>query len=208
MFEKPWFEKFNKIADWIIRIVVINVFLVIFSIGIVTFYVGFRMAYELFKDYSEGENTPLFKGAWQNIKKDFWKNLLIGVIFGIIIVISVLNAYFYKQSLDEEFAIFTAVGYYVTIMVAVAAYLIAIYHAAVAHVYGDLKIKESFKLSFYLAGKYIFRTLLLMLVNMAPILLMMYQYTQPVFVLAGLSVPAIFNVLLTKKPVNFLKGEK
>lgn len=212
MLEKPFFEKLNKVADWIIRLVVINVFVMIMTIPIITFYVGFRVAYEMLSDYVNGKNTSLFKGIWENLKKDFWKNLGYGALLILFFALAFKSTSYYNKGLQDGFDWFMGIGYFVSLMFLFGMYIIMIYSLSVAHVYSDLKIKDTFKLSLYLAGRYFLRTLLLLLVNSIPIMMfteffLQYQITLVIFAVVGLAVPLVLNVLITKKPVEALKGE-
>ena len=144
MFEKPWFQKLNKIADWIIRIVILNIVLVVFSIGIVTLYIGFKVAYELFKDYTEGKETPLFKGIWELTKKDFLKNLGLGALLAFLIAFGILNMYYYNNNIKADASWFYYMGFFVTFMFTVGVYLIAIYSVSVFHLFAEISIKNGF----------------------------------------------------------------
>lgn len=207
MFDKPWVEKLNKIADWIIRIIVINIFVVISTIGIITFYAGFKMAYDMFSDYVEGKNTPLFKGMWDNFKKDFLKKLGYGTLVFITLFVGITSLMWYNNSLEEEFNFMIGIGYFIMLMFNFGVYLIVIYSLSVTHVHEDISLKNNIRLSFYLAGRFFLRTILLLIINIAPFLLILNFYTAPIFVLAGLAGPAVLNVLITRKPVRLLKGE-
>ncbi len=208
MVDKPWFDKLNKIADWIIRIVVINVFIVISTIGIITFYAGLKMAYDMFTDYTEDKHTPLFKGMWTYFKEDFLKKLGYGTLLIVTLFVGISSLLWYNKNLTDNFDIFIGIGYSIMLMFNLGVYLIFLYSLTVTHVFKEASLKNVIRLSFYLAGKYFLRTILIIIINIAPFLLLLSYYTAPIFVLAGLSIPAVLNVLITKKPVRFLKGEE
>lgn len=208
MIEKPFFQKLNKIADWIIRIVILNLFMVICTMLFVTFYIGFKVAYQMFSDYLDDKNTPLFKGIWENIKKDFWKNLGLGALIIIVLAIGVLSSWQYNQLLSNEESWFNLLGYSITLMFTVSIFVVSIYTLTVSFVFDDLTLKNLFKLSLYVAGKYFFRSILILVLTATPFLLFLNVNLVPIFVLGGLSIPLLLNVLLMKKPVRFLKGEE
>lgn len=208
MIEKPFFIKLNKIADWIIRIVVLNIFMVILSLPIITSYVAFKVGYEMFADYTEGKHTPLFKGIWNNLKKDFWRNLGIGALIIVLLIIGLFSSWQYNQLLNAEENWFNLIGYSITLIFTLTIFILSIYSLTISFVFDDLTLKNLFKLSLYSAGKYFLRSILVLGLTIAPFLLFLVPSLVPIFVLGGLSLPLLLNVLLMKKPVRFLKGEE
>ncbi len=61
MFEKLVNSRINDVADWIIRIIMINVMIIFFSLAVVTIYPAISAGYNMFHDYVEKKNTRLFK---------------------------------------------------------------------------------------------------------------------------------------------------
>ena len=206
--DKPFFRILNLIADWIIRIIVLNVFVIVLTLPIVTFYAGYKAAYSLFVDYTEDKTTPLFRGFWENLKKNFWNNIGVGSIFLVLIVLGFLGAYNYNNMIAENpDDIFYLVGFVITLGVSLLLIMAMLNSITVSYINEDISVKDLFKISLVLTGKYLLRSIVVILVSIAAALLLLEPMLMPIFVFAGLTVPIIVNVLLMRKPRRFLRGE-
>lgn len=208
MHDNTFIRTLNIIADWLIRIVVINIFMVLLTIPIVTFYAGYKAAYSLFVDYTNDKTTPIFRGFWENLKKDFWHNVGIGGVFLVLIALGFLGALNYNNLLtNDPENLFYIIGQVITVGVSLLFVLTMLYAVTVSYMISDLSLKNLFKVSLVLVGKYFLRSLLVIIVTILPILLFINLTFAPIFVFVGLSIPTIINVLLMKKPRRFLKGD-
>lgn len=206
--DKPFFRILNLIADWIIRIIVLNVFVIVLTIPIVTFYAGYKAAYSLFVDYTEDKTTPLFRGFWENLKKNFWNNIGVGSVFLVLIVLGFLGAYNYNNMIAENpNDIFYLVGFVITLGVSLLLIMAMLNSITVSYINEDISVKDLFKVSLVLTGKYLLRSIVVILASIAAALLLLEPMLMPIFVFAGLTVPIIVNVLLMRKPRRFLRGE-
>lgn len=201
MFEKPFFQKLNKIADWLIRIVVINVIVILFTITVVLFFVGIRVGYALFKDYLNNKETPIFKGAWELLKENFLKNFAYSALFIAILAITGVNIYFYLARLSHEITVLVVVGFVVTLSFFVGFFIVSLYTIPVQLKNPQLKLKLTLKLALYLAGKYFLRSFLILLGFILMPLLIFTVYTSIIYILAGMSFSIIIFALLTRNVV-------
>lgn len=208
MHDKPFLRILNIIADWIIRIVVLNVFMVVLTIPIVTFYAGYKAAYSLFVDYTEDKTTPLFRGFWENLKKDFWRDVGVGALFLILLAVGVLGAYNYLRMLqNDEGNVMYTLGFLITAGFSLLFIMTMIYSVTVLYIAPEISLKNLFKVSLVVTGKYFFRSIVVIIITIAPVFLMISPMLMPIFVFVGLSVPLVLNVLLMRKPRRFLRGE-
>lgn len=207
MHDKPFIRKLNVIADWLIRIVVLNIFMVFLTLPIITFYAGYKAAYSLFVDYTNGKNTPLFKGFWENLKENFWHDLGVGSLFILLIAIGLLGAYNYNKLLiNNQKTLFNTSGFFITLGVSLLLIMTMIFSVTTSYVIKDISLKNLFKVSLILSGKYFLRSFLVLIITVLPIFIIIYPMLALIFIFLGMSGPLILNVLLMRKPRWFLEG--
>lgn len=207
MFEKPFFQKLNKIADWLIRIVVINVIVILLCLTVVLFFVGIKVGYALFTDYLNSKETPIFAGAWKVLKDNFSKSVGYSAFSVIVIAVTGLNIYFYLGRLSHEVTTFIVIGFFITFAFLIGFFIVSLYMAPVLLMNPNLKFKETYKLSLYLAGKNFLRSFIVLLGFVLMPVLLLNVYTSIVYVLAGMSFSIIIFSALTKNIIVTLKTE-
>jgi hypothetical protein len=81
------------------------------------------------------------------------------------------------------------------------------YSIVVYRVKDDLGFLNLLKVSFYMAGKFFWVTLILVIIALSPGLLILFlsPFTSFVFISAGLSVPMLLAVLVTRRSVDHLR---
>ncbi len=206
MFEKLLHSKVNAVADWIIRLVMVNIMIIFFSLGIITIYPAFSAGYSLFSDYVTRKDTKLIPDYFKYFKQNFGKKVLLQLFVTVILLIGYSNIRYYTVNLELESDWFLLVGYYVTLALLGVTYAVVLYSFVVMKVTPNLKLSRIIKISFYLAGKYYFITLLLVVCNLAPFLLLLNMNTFLIFVFMGISIPLTLHALLTRSAVQFLDG--
>ncbi|MCR3905425.1 MAG: DUF624 domain-containing protein [Tenericutes bacterium] len=208
--ERMLMQKLNTIADWIIRIVVINIMTIILSIPIITMYPAMSAGYNLFNDYVNKDEVNIFKGYFGYFKKDLWKKIVLGFVFVFAASLGYANVTYYIEYLKQDSDWFYLAGYYVTIVLLLAVFIITLYSFTVIRVYPKAKYMTIYKLSFYLSGKYFLKTILLIISTVLPFLMLLAPLTAVMFVFSGVSLAILMNVLLTTPAVIYLKelGEK
>ncbi len=202
MFEKPFFQKLNKIADWIIRIVVINVIVLILCLSIVFFFVGIKVGYALFTQYLDNKETPIFRGAWETLKENFLKNTGFSVLFVAVLLFTGWNVYSYLNAIIQERNFLIIAGFFVTFSFLIGFFIISLYSMAVQYINPSLGLKETLKLALYLAGKYFLRSFVILLGFVLMPLLIFTVYTGVIYVLAGMSLSIIIFALLTRHVIK------
>lgn len=199
-------QKLNTIADWIIRIVMINIITIILSIPIITIYPAMSAAYNLFSDYTNKDEVNLFSGYFGYFKKDLWKKIVLSLVFILVLTLGYANVTYYLEYLNNQSGIFYLVGYYITIVLLIAAFVVVLYSFTVVSVYPKAKYVTIYKLSFFLAGKFFLKTILLIVSTVLPFLMLLAPITAMLFVFSGVSLSILLNVLITKQAVIYLKG--
>jgi uncharacterized membrane protein YesL len=205
-FEKLVNSKINEFADWIIRLVMVNIMIIVFSIPLLTIYPAVSAGFNMFHDYISGNNVKLFSGFFNYFKENLLRKVFIGIIIGMIIVMGFLNVRYYTKILEEDSSMFYLIGYYVTLALLAASYAASLYTFVVVKVSSKIKIKNVFKLSFVLAGKFYFRTLLLVIINSTVFVLLVYPPTAMIFIFMGISIVLVLDALVTRDVVSYLDG--
>ncbi len=209
-FEKLVNSKINRIADWIIRLIVLNVLMIATSLAVITIYPSLVAGYNMFNDYINDRDTKLFKGYFSYFKENFVRKVIVSIIIILVAFIGITNVMYYNDTLAETNNLFYSVGYFATLSLLAIFYAVTMYTFVVVRVNSKMRYTSLFKLSFYLAGKNFLITILLVFVNSIPIVLLFFPRLLSVIILVGLSLPMSLNALLTNGVVRYLEdlGEK
>ncbi|MFA5471164.1 MAG: DUF624 domain-containing protein [Acholeplasmataceae bacterium] len=205
-YEKTFYQKVNTVADWIIRIIMLNILMIITSLAIITIYPSLAAGYKLFHQYINKDEEKLFKGYFQYFIEDFGKKISISLVLILVLVLGYLNVTYYVDYLNAGANWFYMIGYYITLAFLVSCFIITLYTLTVMYVVPKAKMILMFKLAFYLSGKFFVKTVLLVFTTLIPFLMLMTPITQLVFVFGGLSIPVLLNALITNKVVIYIEG--
>lgn len=206
VYEKSFYQKINTVADWIIRIIILNVLMIITSLGVVTIFPSLSAGYKMFYQYVHKDEEKLFKGYFNYFIEGLGKKTGIGLILILIIGLGYLNVTYYVELLNAQTNVLYLIGYYLTLAVLASSFVITLYTLSVIHVLPDLKLTLMFKLAFYVSGKFFLKTALLILTTIIPFVMLMFPFTMVLFVFSGLSIPILLNVLITNKVVDYIEG--
>jgi uncharacterized membrane protein YesL len=209
-YEKSMYQKINTIADWVIRIIVINVLMILTSLPLLTLFPSLAAGYKLLYEYKHKNETKLFKTYFIFFKTDFMRKLQVGIILIIVLLIGYFNVTYYVDLLKNDETLFYQIGYYITFAFLFVVLVITLYTLPIINIYPRLNLSLMMKLAFALSGKFFLRTLLLFIVHLIPFALMLTPITSLIMVFAGLSLPMILAVLIHEKASLYLisLGEK
>lgn len=208
--EKLFNSRINRIADWIIRLIMINIFVIFTSLLVVTILPSLSAGYNMFNDYINQRDTKLFKGYFTYFKENLGRKIVLSIIMSIVFGLGVSNIMFYNQSLELSGELFHNVGYFVTLSLLVMFYAVCLYSVVVLRVNSKMRFVSLFKLSFFLAGKNYLKSLLLIVVSSIPLVLFFFPQLFIVIIMFGISVPLLIHGYLTHGVVYYLEnlGEK
>lgn len=208
MYEKSFFSKLNEIADWIIRLIMLNIMMIFFSLAIVTIYPAISAGYNMFSDYINKKYPSLFKDYFKYFKEALGRKIIIEVIIGLVFLLTYLNIRYYDMSLEQSTSVFYLIGYYISLALIAIWTATTFYSIVVVKVKPKIRYLNLFKLSFFLAGKFYLLTLLLVMIALIPFMLILFASTiSPLFfIFMGLSIPVLLSALVTSKAVNYLEG--
>jgi len=204
--EKVLIQKLNTVADWIIRIVVINIITILLSLPIITMYPAVSASYHLFSDYVNKDEIHIISGYYNYFKKDLWKKIVLGLVFVLVVILGYANVTYYLEYVNQANGLFYLAGYYISILLLIIGFVVVLYSFTVVSVYPRAKYMTIYKLSFYLAGRFFIKTILLIFSTVLPFLLLLTPLTAVMFVFSGVSLSILLNVILTRQAVIYLKG--
>lgn len=204
-FEKLMNSKINVVADWIIRIVMINILVILCALPIITLFPALVAGYNVFSDYVDRKEVRLFPAFFDYFRNHIGKKIGFGVLILLIAYISFTNSSYYSTVLETSPSAFFMIGYYVTLVILALIYAMMLYTFVLFYEFPELKLGRIMKLSFFLAGKYYFITIFLVLVNAIPVLMLFTPVTSVLFVFMGVSIPLLIQAILTKPARIFIK---
>lgn len=208
LFEKPFFQKINQIADWVLRLVIINTLVIITILPVVTLFMGLSSGYNTLFDILRKKEKGLFKTYFKHLRHRFLYQLGLGMVMGLIIMIGYLNMTYYIDLIEETPTLFYQAGYYITLFFVVMMLAVSLYLLPIVYAKNTLSIKQSIKLSFYVAGKYLIRTMILLLTPALLVLLFLTSFTSMIFVLFGVSGWLMIMIFMTQPVVDYVEEMK
>lgn len=195
----------NIFADWFIRITLINILVIICMLPIITIIPAISSGYRLFSDILNKEEENIFKAYFKYFKEDFVNKLIVSVIVIIVFAVSFYNNRLYGNLVESGANVFYTIGYYLTLALMFGVVMVTLYLPLVFSERKGIEIIQIFKLAFYLAGKYPFRTILITLSLLIPYLMLTNPITIVFFVFSGISLPLLINAALTLKGRELLR---
>lgn len=206
MFEKLMNSKINTVADWIIRLVMVNIMIILFSLPVITIYPAVSAGYNMFHDYENNKNPRMFRDYFKYFKQNIGKKILLGLIIVIIFFLGYMNIRYYTVIMDEQANWFNLVGYYATLALLAVSYAVTLYSFVVVRTVPNIKILNTIKISFFLAGKFYITTLALVVISSSPVFLLFHPLTSLIFVFMGISIPLAIHAFLTRPAVSYLEN--
>lgn len=206
--EKPFFQKINQISDWILRLVIINTLVIITILPLITLFLGLSTGYNTLRDLWRKQEKGLFRTYFKHLKHRIIHKLLLGLVLGVIILVGYLNMTYYVDLIETTPNQFYQAGYYITLFFVVMMLAVSLYLLPIVYAKPSFGIKSSIKLSFYVAGKYILRTLFMLLTPALLLFLLLSSFTSMIFVLFGVSGWLMVMVLITDVVVDFIEEMK
>lgn len=203
-YESSIYQKINRIADWVIRIIVINVLMILTSIPIITLFPSLAAGYKLMYEYTHKNEVRLFSSYFSFFKADFMRKFQIGLILILVLLVGYYNVTYYVHVLSNNEALFYQMGYYIAFAFLFAVLVVTLYTLPIVTIYPTLKLGLMMKLAFALSGKYFMRTLLLMVIHLIPFALMLTEITTLFAVFGGFSIPMVLSVLVHEKATLYI----
>lgn len=205
MQEKKLYHHLNNFADWVIRIILVNFLVIVTMLPIVTIIPALTSGYKIMSDALDKKEPPIFKTFFKTFKEDMVNKIIVSIIVVAVLAVSFYNFKLYSNLIIEKPTIWYSLGYYVVLTLIIAVAMIALYLPLIFTERQGLEIVEVFKLAFFIAGKFFFRTMLVFLTLVIPYIMFLDPILILLFVFMGVSIPLLLNALITKKAREFLQ---
>lgn len=206
--EKPFFQKINQISDWILRLVIINTLVILTMLPVITLFLGLSTGYNTLRDLWKNQEKGLFKTYFKHLKNRAIHKILLGIFIGFLLLVGYLNMTYYVELIENSPNLFYQAGYYITLFFVVMMLAVSLYLLPIVYVKPNLGTKSAIKLAFYIAGKYILRTMFMLLTPAVLLLLLLTSFTSMIFVLFGVSGWLMVMVIITNRVVDDVKEMK
>lgn len=187
-------SKFFIAFEWIYRLVVINLFTLLFICLIFTGIPGIVASHATIK---RGLNeTSVLKEYFRNFKKYFWKSFFVGLILLVVMAIIIYAFCFYSyQEAQWQFdTIAFQMGIVVMIMFALVLALLCVHIPLIIITFPRLSVWEIYKTAFYVSFRYFLTTLILLSMLILEIIGVI---AAPIWLLIGISLPMLLGIKFT-----------
>ena len=205
-YDKTLYQKLNTFADWVIRLVVINILIIVTSLPIITLYPALLAGYKMFTKYVNKEEVPIFKSYFTYFVENIGQKLKIGLILAAAILVGVINITIYNEFLEANPSPFNLVGQYVMIVMVLSVIFVTMYTFPLMLTYPNTNIWLLIKFSFFLSGKFIGRTGLAVLILFIPVVLLLHPLLTLILVFVGMSAMVLLYALIFNKVVVYVEG--
>lgn len=189
-------QTMNKFAD----IMILNVLTLICCIPIITIGPAITaMHYVLLKLY-RNEDGYLLRNYFKSFKENFIQSMILGLIYIVIAVILVIDIWYIRNAANVNMVI--------EIVVVVAAVLSAFSYVWVFPMQCryENKIRTTVKNSFIVGALNFTKSIMMILISFAPILVLMWNAAVPVVFLLGIALPGYVQAMLYSKVFDKMEG--
>jgi len=205
-YDKTLYQKLNIFADWVIRLVVINILIIVTSLPIITLYPALLAGYKMFHKFLNKEEVPIFKSYFKFFTENIAQKLKIGLILAAAIFVGVINITIYNDFLEANPSPFNLVGQYVMVVMVLSVIFVTMYTFPLMITYPNTNVWLMIKFSFFLSGKFIVRTGLAIITLFIPIVLLVHPLLTLILVFVGMSTMVLLYALIFSKVVTYVEG--
>ena len=205
-YDKTLYQKLNTFADWVIRLVVINILIIVTSLPLITLYPALLAGYKMFHKFLNKEEVPIFKSYFNFFGENIGQKLKIGLILAAAILVGVINITIYNEFLEANPSPFNLVGQYVMVVMVLSVIFVTMYTFPLMLTYPNTNIWLLIKFAFFLSGKFIFRTGMAILILFIPIVLLIHPLLTLILVFVGMSTMVLLYALVFKKVIDYVEG--
>lgn len=202
--EKKYTSKTHRFFDLVYRLLVINLFTIIISIPIITFFPAIVACTATLKNNLN--ETGILKPYFKNFSKYFWRSFKMGIALLLVVAILGYSFFFWIfQDFGTDKMEWIAQAGIVVMMICILVFLFATVHLPFMMItIPDINNFQRFKMSIYVAFRYILTTLILVITNLlivSPIILTFFQILRYGFIgiwmIIGISLPLFIAIKLT-----------
>lgn len=186
----------NIISDWIIRIVIINLLIIICSLPLITLFPALISGYSVMDSYIQKKEVPLIKTYFLEFKK----YAVLGVILSIMFFLAYgINTFNYIYFINAEPLLINTIGIYVTMVLYIVITMMMININIIIVRQKETKLIPLINITFVYSIKFFFRTLILIVIALTSVVLSMYV---PMLIFLVSISGVIYLTLMTTNIVN------
>lgn len=202
--EKKYTSKVHRFFDLIYRLLVINLFTIIISIPVITCFPAIVACVATLKNNLD--ETGILKPYFKNFAKYFWRSFKMGIALLIIIVVAGYSFFFWIfQDFDSNKMEWIAQAGIVVMVICCIVFLFATVHLPFVMIsIPDISNFQRFKMSVFIAFRYILTTLILIVTNIliiSPVILTFFQIIRfgivGIWMIIGISLPLFLAIKFT-----------
>lgn len=194
-YEKKINSKPYRFFDWVYKLLIMNIFTLIFVCLIFTaFPAVIAMNATIKYDMNE---TNIFRTYFGNFKYYFKKSFLINLLIILVIGIVGFAFYFYSYAVpsDDAHSVIFQLGIAVMLVLGVIIIMLSVHIPLLVITFESLTVGEIIKTSFYISFRYFVTTLILFGMFVLKII---GTIAAPIWLLFGLSLPTLLGIKLTE----------
>lgn len=202
--DKKYTSKVHRFFDLVYRLLVVNLFTIIISLPVITFFPAIVACVATLKNNLD--ETGILKPYFKNFAKYFWRSFKIGIALLLIIVVIGYSFFFWIfQDFDSTKMEWIAQAGIVVMVICSIVFLFATVHLPFVMIsIPDISNFQRFKMSVFIAFRYILTTLILIVTNLliiSPVILAFLQIIRFGFVgiwmMIGISLPLFLAIKFT-----------
>ncbi len=202
--EKKYNSKVHRFFDLVYKLIVLNILTVITSLPVVTLFPAFVACIATMKNNMD--ESGIFKPFFKNFGKYFWTSFKMGIMLLIVLAILGYSFFFWIfQEFENSQMEWIAQAGLVVMIICIIVYLFATVHLPLIIItIVDINNFQKFKLSIFIAFRYILTTLVLILayvIILAPVILTLFQIIHSAFLgmwmIIGVSLPLFLAIRFT-----------
>ena len=206
--------------DWVWRLMVLNMLMLVFSIGVITIMPAICAGFKTIKDTKENYTPKIVKPFINNFLYLFRDTFVFSIILVAIVGIAGYAFLWYDgvvgatggsaNQLDKTWLIIAMVSITIVI-VGIAMLSMAFVQIPMVLNYFYYGFIDNVKLSFYMAFKYIITTIIEVIVMIVSVVLLInalfLYHLLPLWLFFGISVPLYIDYILSLKFYRFVSGQ-
>lgn len=206
-FEKIVNSKAYSVFDWIYRLIILNLLIILTSILIVTILPSLVAGYLTIKGFAEDRDQNILKAYYKNFRLKLKPALIINVFVIILLFIFSMALLQYAAAFAEGTNVFFIIGF-AFIIFSIFVLLLTLLHMVPVIAYFNFKVVDNIKFSFYMAIKYIGTTFLIFIIAFLFVMLLWLNFTIPIWVMMGFSGNMLFVYKVTRPIYGYLLSNR
>ena len=199
---KPLLQLISNIAEWLYRILTLNILVLITSALVITFFPSIFAGFRLLDDYKNDIHKNVFKGYFAYLFDELPRRIIQGVLFLLVFLIGGTSIYFYVFVIEQN--IIGLIGFAFVLLIVLLTVIIMLYAILISNVYPKTTIRTIISQALFLAGKFILRTILLCIALVILFLMFLNITTIILFMLSGVGLFLFLFVLVAQKPMDYI----